>query len=163
VTTTWTWDTAANGVGKLHKLTSPDGEKENSCNRRGQLESLAFSVSGANTILEGKLDYDEFARVATITYPTPAGAAPFVITQDYDPYGHVLKVHDDVTDYWHLQDVDNAGLAAQGSNRAPSIEAQRRAADRSLAAEAAPPRSRARSLNRASPKCRLSMSAWSRG
>ena len=70
-------------------------------------------MSGANAILEGKLGYDQFARVATITYPTPAGVAPFVITQDYDPYGHVLNVHDDVTNYWHLQDVDNAGRFRQ--------------------------------------------------
>jgi hypothetical protein len=104
MTTTWTWDTAANGIGKLHKLTSPDGEKVYSYNPRGQLEGLALSVSGANTLLEGKLGYDEFARVATITYPTPAGAPPFVITQDFDRFGHVLKVHDAVTDYWRLTD-----------------------------------------------------------
>jgi hypothetical protein len=25
LTTTWTWDTAPNGLGKLHRLASPDG------------------------------------------------------------------------------------------------------------------------------------------
>jgi hypothetical protein len=109
MTTTWTWDTAANGIGKLHKLTSPDGEKVYSYTTRGQLEGLTLSVSGANTLLEGKLGYDEFARVATITYPTPVGAPPFVITQDFDRFGHVLKVHDAVTSFWRLTDVDNAG------------------------------------------------------
>jgi RHS repeat-associated protein len=109
LTTTWTWDTAANGLGKLHKLTSPDGEKTYRYNNLGQLEGLTLAVNGTDAILEGKLGYDQFSRVATITYPTPAGAAPFVITQDFDPYGHVLKVHDDVTAYWHLTGVDNAG------------------------------------------------------
>ena len=113
MTTTWTWDTAANGIGKLHKLTNSDGEKTYSYTKLGQLEGLTLSVSGANALLEGKLGYDQFARVAMITYPTPAGAAPFVITQDYDPYGHVLKVHDDVTNYWQLQDVDDAGRFRQ--------------------------------------------------
>jgi RHS repeat-associated protein len=113
LTTTWTWDTAANAIGKLHKLTSPDGEKIYSYNKLGQLEGLTLNVNGANAILEGKLGYDEFARVATITYPTPAGAPPFVITQDHDPYGHVIKVHDDVTNYWQLKDVDNAGRFRQ--------------------------------------------------
>ena len=89
---------------RRHKLTSPDGENVFSYNTRGQLEGVTLSVSGANTLLEGKLGYDEFARVATITYPTPAGAAPFVITQDFDRFGHVLKVHDAVTDYWRLTD-----------------------------------------------------------
>jgi YD repeat-containing protein len=35
LTTTWTWDTAPNGIGKLHKLTSPDGENEVAYNARG--------------------------------------------------------------------------------------------------------------------------------
>jgi RHS repeat-associated protein len=107
LTTTWTWDTAANGIGKLHKLASPDGLKTHSYNNLGQLEGLSLAVSGAT--LEGKLSYDQFGRVETITYPTPAGAPPFVVTQEYDPYGHVLKVRDDATTYWHLKDVDNAG------------------------------------------------------
>jgi RHS repeat-associated protein len=108
-TTIWTWDTAANGIGKLHKLTSPDGEKSYRYSKLGQLEGLTLAVNGTGATLEGKLGYDQFSRVATITYPTPAGAAPFVITQEFDPYGHVLKVHDDVTNYWQLKDVDNAG------------------------------------------------------
>ena len=74
MTTTWTWDTAANGIGKLHKLTSPDGEKVFAYNNRGQFEGLTLSVTGTDAILEGKLGYDEFARVATLTYPSPAGA-----------------------------------------------------------------------------------------
>jgi YD repeat-containing protein len=42
MTTTWTWDTAANGLGKLHKLTSSDGEKVFAYNARGQLERLTL-------------------------------------------------------------------------------------------------------------------------
>jgi hypothetical protein len=81
--------------------------KTHSYNNLGQLEGLSLAVSGAT--LEGKLSYDASGRVETITYPTPAGAPPFMVTQEHDAYGHVLKVRDDVTDYWHLKDVDNAG------------------------------------------------------
>jgi RHS repeat-associated protein len=109
LTTTWTWDTAPNGIGKLHKVASPDGEKTYAYSSRGQPEGLTLAVSGAGAILEGKLGYDELGRVETITYPTPAGAPPFIVTKDYDPFGHVLKVHDGVTEYWRLTDVDNAG------------------------------------------------------
>jgi YD repeat-containing protein len=44
LTTTWTWDTAANGLGKLHKLVSPDGVKTHSYNSRGQLEATTSSA-----------------------------------------------------------------------------------------------------------------------
>jgi RHS repeat-associated protein len=107
--TTWTWDTAPNGIGKLHKLASPDGVKEYAYNSLGQLEGLTLAVTGASALLEGKLGYDPQGRVKTVTYPTPAGAAPFVVTQDYDAYGHVLKVSDDATTFWQLTDVDDAG------------------------------------------------------
>jgi RHS repeat-associated protein len=108
LTTTWTWDTAPNGVGKLHKVASPHGTKSYTYTSRGQLEGLALSVVAEGEI-KGSLGYDTFGRVETITYPTPAGAPPFVVTQEYDPYGHVLKVRDDAVDYWRLTDVDNAG------------------------------------------------------
>jgi hypothetical protein len=55
MTTTWTWDTAANGIGRLHKLTSPDGEKVFAYNPRGQLAGLTLSVTGTDALLEGKL------------------------------------------------------------------------------------------------------------
>jgi len=109
LTTTWLWDKAPNGAGKLHKLVGPGGTKNYTYTSRGQLESLALTVVAKGETFEAKLGYDTFGRVETITYPTPAGAPPFVVTQEYDPFGHVLKVRDDAVDYWHLTDVDNAG------------------------------------------------------
>jgi YD repeat-containing protein len=131
MTTTWRWDTAANGIGKLHKLTSPDGEKVFAYNTRGQLEGLTLAVNGADALLEGKLGYDEFGRVGTSTYPSPAGAPPFVIKQDFDAFGHVLKVHDGVTDYWRLTDVEprvrvrRALEPQEPHRRAPAAEQDR--------------------------------------
>ena len=110
-TTTWEWDTAANGIGKLHELASPDGVKTYGYNALGQLESLALDVTGESDTMVATLSYDGFGRVDTLTYPQPAGMPAFVVQQDYDPYGHVLKVRDRNSDvvYWHLTDVDSAG------------------------------------------------------
>ena len=109
--TTWTWDTAANGIGKLQSLASPDGEKTRTYNARGQLETLTLPIEGESEPLQAKLRYDKVGHVETITYPTPAGTSPFVLVQDYDDYGHVLAVRDQTTKvaYWRLTDVDDAG------------------------------------------------------
>ncbi len=110
-TTTWTWDTAPHGIGKLHELESPDGVKTYSYTGLGRLDTLTLAVHGESASLQSKLTYDPLGRVATITYPTPAGAPPFVVSQDHDAYGHVLRVRDATSGlpYWHLTDVDGAG------------------------------------------------------
>ncbi|WP_437484979.1 RHS repeat-associated core domain-containing protein [Sorangium sp. So ce1014] len=110
-TTTWTWDTAANGIGKLEALASPDGQKTYTYNAESNLETVTLRIDGESAALESRLDYDELGRVETITYPTPAGAAPFVVAHDHDAHGHVLAVRDAATRsaYWRLTDVDSAG------------------------------------------------------
>ncbi|XYH94299.1 hypothetical protein ACMHYB_41660 [Sorangium sp. So ce1128] len=111
LTTAWTWDTAAHGIGKLHVLDSPGGEKTYGYTERGKLETVTLRIDGERAALESRLDYDELGRVETITYPTPAGAAPFVVAHDHDAHGHVLAVRDSATRfaYWRLTDVDSAG------------------------------------------------------
>src|SRR5262249_11240898 len=111
LTTTWTWDTAANGIGKLADLTSPDGDKSYTYTSLGQLQTITLAVAGQGEAMTGRLDYDMFGRVGTITYPTPAGSKPFAVVQDHDGYGHAVTVRDAVTSasYWHLTDVDDAG------------------------------------------------------
>ncbi|WP_438023101.1 RHS repeat-associated core domain-containing protein [Sorangium sp. So ce233] len=111
LTTTWTWDTAANGIGKLELLASPDGEKKYTYNEHGKLETVTLRIDGEPTALQSRLDYDALGRVATITYPTPTGAAPFVVTHDHDAHGQVIAVRDGATrsPYWRLTDVDGAG------------------------------------------------------
>ncbi|WP_437734865.1 RHS repeat-associated core domain-containing protein [Sorangium sp. So ce1335] len=110
-TTLWTWDTAAHGVGKLHTLASPDGEKTYGYTGRGQLDTISLRIDGERSPLEARLGYDELGRVETVTYPAPAGAAPFVVVHDRDAHGHVLAVRDSGTKlaYWRLSDVDDAG------------------------------------------------------
>ncbi|WP_437738772.1 RHS repeat-associated core domain-containing protein [Sorangium sp. So ce1335] len=110
-TTTWTWDTAPYGIGKLHVLTSPDGEKTYGYTRFSQLETIALRVDGERAALQARLGYDDLGRVETITYPAPAGAAPLVVAHERDAHGHVLAVSNRGTSlaYWRLTDVDTAG------------------------------------------------------
>ncbi|MGK3998677.1 RHS repeat-associated core domain-containing protein [Sorangium sp. So ce1024] len=110
-TTRWTWDTAAHGIGELHALASPDGEKTYGYTRLGQLETITLRIDGEAALLEARLGYDDLGRIDTVTYPTPAGAAPFVVAHDRDAHGHVLAVRDSGTKlaYWRLSDVDDAG------------------------------------------------------
>ncbi|XWJ68823.1 RHS repeat-associated core domain-containing protein [Sorangium cellulosum] len=111
LTTKWTWDTAAHGIGKLHTLASPDGGKTYGYTRFGQIETITLRIDGEGAPLEAKLGYDELGRVDTVTYPAPSGAASFVVAHDHDAHGHVLAVRDSETKdaYWRLTDVDDAG------------------------------------------------------
>ncbi|NUQ77989.1 MAG: VCBS repeat-containing protein [Polyangiaceae bacterium] len=110
-TTTWTWDTAPHGIGKLHKLTSPDGEKTYSFNSKGQLESISLSITGEGQALKAGFTYHPSGHVATITYPSPNGAPPFAVAQEFDPHGFMRSVSDNATgdEYWRLTSVDKAG------------------------------------------------------
>ena len=111
LSTTWTWDTAAHGVGKLATLTGPDAVTTYGYTSVSQLQTITLVINGGAEPLAGRLDYDNLGRVQKITYPTPQGAAPFVVDQSYDPYGHVVTVSDDATNkaYWQLTAVDDAG------------------------------------------------------
>ncbi|WP_437811151.1 RHS repeat-associated core domain-containing protein [Sorangium sp. So ce1078] len=111
LTTKWSWDTAAHGIGRLHMLTSPDGEKTYGYTRFSQLETITLRIDGELAPLEAKLGYDDLGRIDTVTYPAPSGAASFVVAHDHDAHGQVLAVRDSQTNvaYWRLTDVDNAG------------------------------------------------------
>src|SRR6202034_2574846 len=109
--TTWTWDTAPHGIGKLASLASPDGTKTYGYTPVAQLQAVTLDVNGESDTLQATLGYDTLGRLSTITYPTPASGSLFEVAQDYDPFGHVVRVRDSSTSfpYWQLTDVDNAG------------------------------------------------------
>ncbi|MDC3982187.1 RHS repeat-associated core domain-containing protein [Polyangium jinanense] len=109
--TTFTWDTAPNGIGKLHKVESPDGEKAYEYDTRGRTRSVALTVQGESELLSATFGYDEFSRIDAVTYPAPNGAAPFIVRHEFDAHGHVVGVRDGLTgaEYWRLTHVDDAG------------------------------------------------------
>ncbi|MBK9261265.1 MAG: RHS repeat-associated core domain-containing protein [Polyangiaceae bacterium] len=109
LTTTWTWDTAPNGIGRLHMLESPDGIKTYAYSQRGQLEGTTLSVAGES--FTARMTYDDMGRVASVDYPQPLGELPFGVTYEHDNHGHRIGVRDTYTNdaYWQLTDVDQAG------------------------------------------------------
>ncbi len=109
ITTTWTWDTASNGVGRLHSLTSPDGVKTYGYSKRGQTESVILGMSG--DAFAAHFAYDDFGRLKGVDYPQPLGMEPFGVTHDYDEHGFLIGVRDKTTDaaFWELKEVDEAG------------------------------------------------------
>ncbi len=109
LTTTWTWDTATNGVGRLHEVTSPDGVKSYSYTKRGQLEGMMLAVTGQS--FASHVKYDGFGRLKSIDYPSPLGVQSFSVTHEYDDHGFRIGVHDSATSnaFWQLADVDDTG------------------------------------------------------
>ncbi|MBK9261599.1 MAG: RHS repeat-associated core domain-containing protein [Polyangiaceae bacterium] len=109
LTTTWTWDTAPNGIGQLRMLESPDGIKTYAYSKRGQLEGMTLSVAGES--FTARMTYDDVGRPKALQYPQPLGALPFGVTYEHDKHGHRIGVRDTYTNdaYWQLTDVDQAG------------------------------------------------------
>ncbi|HTN84838.1 MAG TPA: hypothetical protein VL242_14155 [Sorangium sp.] len=54
LTNMWLWDTAADGVGTLHALTSPDGEKSYGYTDRGQLDAISLRIDGERSPLDAE-------------------------------------------------------------------------------------------------------------
>src|SRR5829696_62554 len=102
-------DTAEHGVGKIDKVTSPNGAVQTTT-----YDSLSRPISAELTLAGDSFamgfDYDDASRVSTITYP-PDNGAPFVVKNTYDRYGNLRKVDDATThdSYWTLTDTDSAG------------------------------------------------------
>ena len=82
-----TWDTAANGVGKLASRSGPDGTKEAFFyDTSGRLQRHAWNVHGpvVDESFDILMDYDGFGRPRSVTYPDVPGRATRFKTQlDY--------------------------------------------------------------------------------
>ncbi|NUQ73530.1 MAG: type IV secretion protein Rhs [Polyangiaceae bacterium] len=108
--TTWTYDTAAHGIGKLAKVESPAGDAIlYSYDLFGRPSTTAKNINGQ--VYESKIDYDNKGRAYKLTYPQPAGLGAFVVQYNFDAYGHVIAVRDALTQnlYWKLLAADGAG------------------------------------------------------
>ena len=112
LTTTWTWDTAPNGIGQLDSVVSPDGVKSYAYNKRGQTERVTLGVQ--DHVFVARMGYDDVGRMNSLDYPQPLGMEPFGVTREYDAHGFVTTVRDKSTRdaYWQLTKVDQAGRTA---------------------------------------------------
>ena len=105
LTTTWTWDTAPHGIGRLHTLTSPDAIQSFSYSERGQLEGMAQTVEGGS--FAARQQYDDVGRVRFVDFPQPLGEEPFGVTYEHDEHGFVIGVREKntQTEFWSLKEV----------------------------------------------------------
>jgi len=88
-TSTWTYDTALHGIGKLAEMKSPAGDAEvYTYDDKGRLSTVKTVIGGEDFIVT--TDYDTNSRVDTITYPQTGYKTKNV----YDNYGHLWQVLD---------------------------------------------------------------------
>jgi RHS repeat-associated protein len=108
-TTTWKWDTAPNGLGRLHTVTSPDAIQSFSYTPKGQLEGMSQNVDGGS--FAARRTYDDVGHVKSMDYPQPLGVEPFGVMYERDEHGFVIGVREKNTNeaFWTLKEVDDAG------------------------------------------------------
>lgn len=110
---TWTWDTASNGIGKLAKLTGDNGfERTYSYDGFGRAiqtvtnKSIDPYANAGDPNFIHSTGYDSAGRPLTITYPTGFG-----YKNVYDANGYLSEVrHKDTNDlYWRANARDAEG------------------------------------------------------
>lgn len=133
--TSWDYDNAANGIGYLSKMTTPDNTiTEFTYNNKGQKTSTKLTYAGAAYTTQ--FGYDNNSRLQAITYPDPLG---FTINYNYDGLGHLSSITEPFwgTVIWELKNVSPEGNILQatygnnvdsnrtyfyGNNRAKTIQ-----------------------------------------
>jgi RHS repeat-associated protein len=109
---TWVYDTALNGRGKLTRSTSPDDHtKTYEYDSMGRHSALLLAISGGETFKTG-ITYDGFGRQNLRVYPQPSGvSSPLVVRSDYDSNGYLIALSDNSSNipYWQLGGVDAGG------------------------------------------------------
>ncbi|MCE9669616.1 hypothetical protein LY474_17615 [Myxococcus stipitatus] len=100
---TYTWDTAANGVGALTGTTSADGVSTAYVyDSLGRRELSSTEVDG--TAYTFDFTYDAYGRPSTVVYPAVPGTTRFSVQYGYTPRGDLLDVREVSTQhvYWQV-------------------------------------------------------------
>ncbi|WP_282611298.1 polymorphic toxin-type HINT domain-containing protein [Pelagibius sp. Alg239-R121] len=108
-TTTWTYDTATKGKGKIHQVSGPNGYLEVAdYDSLGRPDSTSTTISG--TLYQTSLTYDAQGRPDTITYPSG-----FAVQNNYTANGFLGSVSEVLssTVYWQADTVDAEGMVTQ--------------------------------------------------
>lgn len=82
---TWTYDTAAHGIGKLARAASPAVTEDCSYDSLGRLAATTTRVAGQTYV--STQSYDEFSRPATYSYPSG-----FSLRNVYDAVGNLSEL-----------------------------------------------------------------------
>ncbi|WP_329481564.1 hypothetical protein OG555_05375 [Kribbella sp. NBC_01484] len=108
----YTWDTAANGIGKIAQVEAPvSAKKTYSYDTAGRLVGKTWDIAGNGyTVGYG---YDSVGRLASISYPKVGSARPFVLGYEYGRFGQLLRAADTGPGgnvFWNYVNMDAAGL-----------------------------------------------------
>ena len=107
----FTWDTATNGVGKLASTTSSDGVvTAYAYDWLARPSQKTMTINGESFSMQ--YQYDDYGRVATLTYPAIPNQVPFTAVYTYAPFGHLSTVSDAAdpsTIFWAWQNADASG------------------------------------------------------
>ncbi len=112
--TTWHYDTAIKGVGKLHQVRGSNGYFESlTYDHLGRSIGINETISGV-TYTTGRVFYPNSGRVKEQVYPS-AGGRNFKITSLYNAYGYLYqtKNSESQTPYWTVNAMDAQGHVTQ--------------------------------------------------
>lgn len=102
--TTFIWDTAANGKGRLAETTSPSGvRRQFFYDTAGRMNREISTISGKTFQVD--YSFDSAGRLQKVSYPTVTGFPRFVVKNTYSANsGQLTKVQSDTTgaSFWEL-------------------------------------------------------------
>jgi len=117
-TTTYTWDTAANGKGLLASSTSPDGiSKTMAYDQLSRLSTETLTADGRSYALD--LRYDGFGRPQKLLYPEVPGWSRFQVQYGYAANGGLSSLSDvpssggSASIFWKANQRDEVGRITQ--------------------------------------------------
>ncbi|AGP42255.1 hypothetical protein SCE1572_51805 [Sorangium cellulosum So0157-2] len=109
-TTTWTWDEAEHGVGKLAEVASPEGHRATyRYDALGRLSETERTIEGER--FATAIDYDVYSRPFRLWYPHAEGERRFGVRRIFDAHGHLVGLRDERSRemFWRLEGTDEAG------------------------------------------------------
>jgi RHS repeat-associated protein len=114
LTTTWTFDTAPHGIGRVAVVESPANHVDTyTYDPLSRPSTHTLALGNTAETFGSTLDYDSLGRLWHVGYPTATGVTPLVVRREYDSFGRLVALHDDSAKetFWQLQQLDGAGRA----------------------------------------------------
>jgi len=114
---TWTYDTAVKGIGRLAVASTTAGySRTYSYDAFGRQSSISTIIDNPAAPYVTTTAYDAAGRVATQTYPvSPTYPTGFAVKNVYNALGYLIEVRDNATNalYWQANAMDGAGHLTQ--------------------------------------------------